>query len=163
FGGYGNVLNNGSYYLNDTWTFNGSKWTQQHPATAPSARDDAAMAFDVVHGNTVLFGGRDSVSNYLADTWLWSGSTWVQQSPANAPPTRWNSMMSYDSILSTTVLFGGSCSNAPGCPGIPLVTFNDTWYWSGSNWSQQTPPNSPPARALASMTYDDSTQTLVLF
>ena len=33
-------------------------WNQLNPATAPAARENAAMAFDAARGTVVLFGGR---------------------------------------------------------------------------------------------------------
>jgi hypothetical protein len=43
--------------LGDTWTWNGSAWTKQSPATSPSVRVDPAMAYDTASGD-VLFGGQ---------------------------------------------------------------------------------------------------------
>ena len=41
----------------DTWTFNGTTWTQLSPSASPAARGDAMMAYDPAAGNMVLFGG----------------------------------------------------------------------------------------------------------
>src|SRR5262249_8951846 len=61
-----------------TWEWDGSNWTQQSPATSPSARTFHAMAYDLVRQRTVLFGGWDMVLNFfLSDTWEWDGSNWV--------------------------------------------------------------------------------------
>jgi hypothetical protein len=40
---------------------------------------------------------------------------------------------------------------------------SDTWIWNGTNWVQQSPANSPPARTFATMTYDPATGNVVLF
>ena len=54
FGG----TNNEADPVNDTWTWDGSTWTQQSPATSPSARHLAsAGAYDPDAGQLVLFGG----------------------------------------------------------------------------------------------------------
>ena len=53
--------------LDDTWTWDGTTWTQQHPATSPSARTFASMAYDPATSTAVLFGGKGT----LADTWTW--------------------------------------------------------------------------------------------
>src|SRR2546429_77956 len=34
------------FLLNDTWTWDGSDWTQQAPATSPPIRQRASMAYD---------------------------------------------------------------------------------------------------------------------
>src|SRR5438876_796826 len=65
FGGHGT---NGQ--LDDTWTWNGSTWTQQDPATHPAPRYDGTMAYDAATGTVVLFGGRNAHS-VLGDTWTW--------------------------------------------------------------------------------------------
>ena len=44
--------------LGDTWTWNGTTWTEQTPATSPPARESATMAYDAATGTVVLFGGQ---------------------------------------------------------------------------------------------------------
>ncbi len=53
FGGFTGSIN----YLGDTWTYDGTTWSQQSPATSPSARGGASMAYDPATGQMVLFGG----------------------------------------------------------------------------------------------------------
>jgi hypothetical protein len=43
----------------------------------PSARSNAAMAFDSTSGRTVMFGGTSASGPALADTWTWDGSSWA--------------------------------------------------------------------------------------
>ncbi|HSC12442.1 MAG TPA: hypothetical protein VLC97_15825, partial [Rhodanobacteraceae bacterium] len=42
-------------------------------------------------------------------------------------------------------------------------TFNDTWLWDGTNWTQLAPPESPSARDSAAIAYDSAHEQLVLF
>src|SRR5215470_6701038 len=137
----------------DTWTWNGSTWTKQAPATHPPARFAAAMAYDAATGTIVLFGG-DIKTGVVADTWTWNGSTWTKQAPATHPPARAWASMAYDAATGTVVLFGGL--NRTGNLG-------DTWTWNGSTWTKQAPATHPPARAQAAMAYDAATGTVVLF
>jgi hypothetical protein len=109
-------------FLGATWTWNGSTWTKQSPATRPPAREDAAMAYDAATGNVVLFGGSD-LHGFLNDTWTWDGSTWTEQAPATSPPIRGGAPMAYDAATGTTVLFGGV--------GAEDVVLGDTWTWGG--------------------------------
>ena len=69
FGGFNSRIS--PYYLGDTWTWNGTTWAQQHPATSPSARANPAMAYDAATGTVVLFGGVSPSGSYLGDTWTW--------------------------------------------------------------------------------------------
>jgi hypothetical protein len=43
--------------VTDTWTWDGTTWTQRHPLTSPGAHDSGVMAFDPAIGKVVLFGG----------------------------------------------------------------------------------------------------------
>ena len=51
----------------DTWTWNGTTWTQQthqSPGTGPESRYVASMAFDSATGQLVLFGGADATGRW---------------------------------------------------------------------------------------------------
>jgi hypothetical protein len=150
FGGtnYGGVLND------DTWTWNGTNWTQQSPANVPPARQDATMAYDAATGQVVLFGGWGN-GGPRSDTWTWDGTNWTEQSPANVPPARAGAMMAYDAATGQVVLFGGLDSS--------WYPVNDTWTWNGTNWTKQSPTTSPSARGYATMAYDAATGQVVLF
>jgi hypothetical protein len=100
-----------------TWVWNGSTWTQQHPATSPPAQNGAPMAYDAATGNVVLF---VLTNGNLGDTWVWDGSTWTRQHPATSPPARACAVLAYDAVTGNVVLFGGQ--TAAGF-------FADTWVW----------------------------------
>jgi len=152
FGGYG--YGKADIFFGDTWTWNGTTWTEQHPATSPPGRWGAAMAYDAATGTVVLFGGNGQ-RGYLGDTWTWDGTTWTNQAPATSPPTRTFAYMTYDAATGTAVLFGGY--DQAGC------LFGDTWTWDGRTWTKQAPATSPRARAEGAMAYDAATGTAVLF
>ena len=59
----------GTTYLNDTWTFDGITWAQVATLPSPPARTNAQIAYDAVTQKVVLFGGFNG-RNYLGDTWL---------------------------------------------------------------------------------------------
>jgi len=109
------------YSFGDTWTWDGSTWTKQHPATSPSARELASMAYDAATRTVVLFGG-GRFSQRLGGTWTWDGSTWTKQHPATSPPARNDASMAYHAGTGTAVLFGGVESDGTG-------VYNDTWTW----------------------------------
>src|SRR5580704_17181410 len=54
FGGDTGTVN---AFLNDTWVWDGTTWTQKSPQNSPPARYQHAMAYDSAHGQVVLFGG----------------------------------------------------------------------------------------------------------
>lgn len=85
-GGQGN-----SDYLNDTWTWNGTVWTQVDDSTDPGCttsctssppdRATTAMAYDQATGQLLLFTGL----NFDDETWSWNGTTLTQLFPGHEP------------------------------------------------------------------------------
>ncbi len=155
FGGYDAVgqFNIPTSFLDGTWVFNGTTWTKLSPATSPSARAGATMAYDPAIGGLVLFGGEGS-SGFLNDTWVFNGTTWTQLSLTTNPLPRWGATMAYDAAIGKVVLFGGNRVK---------YLLDDTWVFNGTTWTQLSPPTSPPARHYATMAYDASIGKVVLF
>src|SRR5262249_39673365 len=126
-------------WLNDTWEWDGTQWTQRTPASSPSARSDHAMAFDESRGRVVLFGGGFGILN---DTWEWDGSTWLQRSPPAAPPPRARQALAYDSTRAQALLFGGQ-SNGPNYASLysygPVAPATVTSFGSGCAGSAGVP------------------------
>lgn len=150
FGGYSN-----GQLITDTWSWDGTKWTQLFPSISPSGRQFAAMAFDPSTNQIILFGGSDFFGN-LGDTWSWDGTNWTQLSPGTSPSARTGASMAFDSINNLLILFGGFSG------GTPL---NDTWNWNGSNWVQllDGSTDSPPARGFATMAFGPTLNQMILF
>lgn len=114
--------------FNDTWSFNGTTWTQLFPATSPSVRWGASMAYDQIHNVWVMFGGMNYATR-LNETWIYNGVTWVQQSPAASPAGLTWSQMCFDHHTNTVLLFGGFSST-------DNYASQQTWSWTGINWVQ---------------------------
>ncbi len=139
--------------LNDTWTWNGLRWTKHNPVVSPRTTAGAGMAYDPVSQGVLLFttGG---------ETWLWQGQTmtWVKQSPPVSPSTRKYPSMAYDPAMKEVVLFGGYDGLGSGGPG-------ETWTWSGATktWTRHFPATSPSTRSGASMATDPRAKNVVLF
>jgi hypothetical protein len=112
---------------------------------SPQARFGHALAFDLLRGRTVLFGGFNS-SGLLADTWEWDGTNWLGLAPVQSPPARAAHTLAFDFLRGQTVLFGGT-NNA-------LAPLADTWEWDGTNWAQRLPAASPPSRQNSGLAYD---------
>jgi hypothetical protein len=113
------------YEGNDTWTWDGSDWsndTDQHP---PPARTATELAYDDSLRQVIMFGGRQ-VNHVFDDTWAWDGSRWTQQQPAQHPRGRQWPSMAYDAAIGRVVLFGGTRHQ----------DFGDTWTWDGASWTQ---------------------------
>ena len=135
----------------DTWSWDGSNWREEHPATAPPVLDHAMMASDRTNRNLVLFGfgGPDL---QVPMTWIWNGSNWIQKHPSRSPLQRNNAGLAAGA-KSGVLLFGGQ----PGEAG----SLNDSWAWDGDNWSQLHPATNPPGGAVV-MAREDGRQDVVM-
>lgn len=140
--------------LADTWTWDGTNWTQQSPSVAPPPDYEAAMAYDAARGEIVLL-------STAASTWTWNGTSWSEQHPTSSPPQRSDAAIAYDAAHGVIVLFSGLDLGTHDVNARGHV--NDTWTWDGTTWSQQTPDASPPAVIGANMVNDDALPGVVLF
>jgi hypothetical protein len=126
FGGRGN-----KYQSNQTWSFNGTAWTQLSPATSPSIRSEASMAYDSANGKWVMFGGQNEY-NYLNETWTFDGTNWTKVVVPNGsgPSGRIGAQMAFDTGSSRTIMFGG-ISAGTNYPSNATWAFNSaTNVWS---------------------------------
>lgn len=178
FGGQNQPGCDAAGFLGDTWIWNGSGWTQAHPATSPLPRAFAAMAYDPVDSGIVLYGGQSAVAGTTcpangssppstdaisySGTWLWNGSTWARQNTgAPTPGARYGTAMAYDPMNSDLVLFGGTSGAFGAGPGM-----SDTWLWNGTSWTQDTSASGasgPSPRFGAAMHYDPAISAPVMF
>ncbi len=104
--------------LNDTWTFDGTAWTQLTPAGAlPGVRQYHHLVTRLDYGDVILCGGYNTTvsTNYL-DTWRWDGATtsWVQIVTAHNPNCVFANDTAYDMLRKRIVMAGGN--NSGGNP-----------------------------------------------
>ena len=162
-----------------TWTWDGTTWTQQHPAHAPPPLATSAMAYDAATGELVVFGGvaLDGCDHYVGfavdfdnsypgicavnDTWTWDGHDWTERHPPHSPPIRWEAGMGYDDATHQVVLFGGwgLVDGGGGVGGF----LQDTWTWDGSDWTVRSPTGAPPITRTAGLAFSRQLGQLVMF
>ncbi len=139
------------FYVDTTWTWNGTDWNQQFPANEPNSVGN--LAYDAATKTVVLDDG---------STWNWDGTNWTRSATTTTPVTNGESM-AYDPTTATVVDFGGSVS----CNTQGQCTYsNGTWSWDGTSWSTLSLPTSPPGRDGAAMAFDPdlgSSGEMVLF
>jgi hypothetical protein len=142
-----------------TWIWNGSAWSGLTTTFAPPALSAAAMDWDGITGQVMMFAGNAPPCNPIctdySTTFEFTGTNWVQFHPATQPPPRAGGRIVYDSLHKQVVLFGGA-DQAGGF-------LSDTWIWDGVNWTQKFPANVPPGRYYPQMAYDPGHQQVVLF
>lgn len=138
----------------DTWTWDGTNWTQMHPTISPSARSQASMTYDEAHKQVVLFGGF-SGNSVMSDTWTWDETNWTQQHPRTNPVARAGASLVYDSFAQQLVLFAGVADPKVG-------DLHDMWQWDGNDWKQRAVQNVPSGFSTVA-TYDAIQQKIVVY
>src|ERR1019366_8214413 len=128
----------------------------------PSARDDAALAYDPAEHAVILFGGLvlgNTQLSTLSDTWSWDGSRWTELNPPASPPGLSGALLGYDPATKLLVLTGGDTANAEG----RLAGADGTWTWDGSAWSAQPDGDLPASAVEDALAFDPRSDSLELF
>lgn len=114
-------------YWDDTWAWDGERWTELQSAQRPAARGGAQLA--ALSGKVVLFGGLGE-AGVLADTWELDGSSWIERQVETHPSARQRHAMA--TYRGKVVLFGGASRETL----TPESALADMWQWDGSAWRQ---------------------------
>ncbi len=125
-------------------------WTQRNPASQPAARQNSAMAHDLIRGVTVLFGGWNGTQR-VNDTWEWDGANWNQVLTANAPSPRDGMVLAYDVLRQVTVCTAG------------YIGSTETWEYDGVDWTQVLSATTHQLGPHNPMVYDLNRGVCVLF
>lgn len=136
YGGYGPLPGGGFGFLNETWAWNGTSWSQR-AASGPGGRLYHSMTWDSWRGEIVLLGGGGTAPDpdqYFTDCWTWNGSAWTLDSAAH-PGKRETCVAAFDPVRGTTVVAAGTYISG-GFTRIPA----DTWVRG---------PAAPTADAIA--------------
>lgn len=126
-------------FLNDTWQWDGTDWTEVPTASAPGARIYAGMAYDSVRDRVVLFGGEalssDGVtSTAIHDTWEFDGANWTRVGAEGEPKVR-APLLTYDAARNQVILLGMNETSATVMYAYDAATHV---------WSPLTPETLPP-------------------
>ncbi|MCI4348626.1 MAG: hypothetical protein L3J93_00170 [Thermoplasmata archaeon] len=165
FGGSDGVGCVAGVYCGDTWQYNWTKGWVQVPTPslcgtaalglcpagkAPTARDEAAFAFDFTDGYAILFGGRNSTSDQLSDTWKYLAGVWTKLAPTTFPDGRSGEALTYDFSSGDGYLLIVAGTHGEYVPA------DLEWSFTGGAWAIVTPPASQGPGALegGSMVYD---------
>jgi hypothetical protein len=153
FGGFTNTSTGNA--TNETWTWDGTNWTLETPATSPSARGSHGMALDRIRGEVVLFGA-GSHGPDLNDTWVWDGTDWIQKFPATSPPAGYGTNMVWSYAQEAVVLVGGIAGGG--------TESTQSWLWDGTDWVEEcggAPQSGGPT--WSAVAYDATHAQIVLF
>lgn len=142
--------------LSDTWTWDGACWKQVSDPAPPGPRREAAIAYDAVDHEVVLFGGEvpdttgsTGAAPFQSDTWTWDGA-WHKRNPGLSPQMLW-----------------ATASDSPA--GALLVGLDQnshlmqTWTWKGGQWTQLSPAHEPTPRLGQTMAWSPRYQAALLY
>jgi hypothetical protein len=146
--------------LFDVWEYDGATdtWTNKTyplPPAWPRARRGHALAYDLVHAVTVLYGGEvQALGGATSDVWEWdtNSNLFTDRTPVPRPsqwpgPRAWHGMVS---LADKVVLFGGAAR-----PGL--------WAWDGDNWTPLMPlAPAPPLRERSPLAWDSDRNVMIL-
>jgi hypothetical protein len=167
FGGFDGSGN----YRRDTWTWDGTKWTEIKN-DRPPARSSMAMWYDPLAKRTIIYSGlgRNNIDERITrytDMWSFNGSGWTKMNVTATPGERFGAAVSVDPTTGKAVLFGGLRSEVIDTQNNARRQYfgEDTWIWDGaaSTWTQIAPTSRPGARQNASMAWDPIAKELVMF
>ncbi len=123
--------------LTDTWTWDGSDWTQQNPANNPPPVVITSLGYDPLT-QTVL-ATLDNDTSAKTQTWQWNGTTWSQLQPSTPPKyAKRGAGMAFSVAAQVMVLFG----TVYGI-GLPPADGN-TWTYSAGTWTGNAAKASDP-------------------
>ncbi|MEO8383512.1 MAG: kelch repeat-containing protein [Acidobacteriota bacterium] len=164
FGGY-----DGLNYRDDTWTWDGTKWTKVKTKDEPENRGQMTMWYDPLAKKTILFSGvgRPNIDQKVTrfeDMWSFDGSTWVKLTVTATPGIRFGAQVAVDPRDGKALLFGGLRAIVDG-KLVDQFYANDLWSWDGgaSKWTQLDAPNGPSPRQNVGFDFDPTLGKFVLF
>lgn len=138
----------------DTWEYDGANWQRVFTPITPTARSQAAMAFDPASNCIVLFGGNDGSLTPRPDTWLYDQTGWRQLLTPHAPFGSWSPAFAHDPWRGRLVLHGGD----PGNGGAT----DELWEFDGADWSQRSPAGASLALRNHAIAFDPASNGMIL-
>ncbi len=140
--------------LGDTWSFDGSKWSEQDSGGGPGPRRGHAAAWDDARREVVLFGGEKGGADvkFAEKTWVYTDTGWSERDDGG-PSDRAHAAMADLPTRARVVLFGGRTKDGPS---------DETWHWDGDKWSKVDPDVAPSPRFDHTMALDEASGKLLL-
>ena len=151
--------------LNDTWSWDGQKWTQLHPKTSPPALFGARMITDPNTQRLLLVSGAgDSSANVLQQEgmWEWDGSTWshVADNPVQVPfaAAASNPVRNQAVVSGFDPAYPSACV---GCVPPPQYDQGGDYAFSKGDSGWNTASGDTPGWARAATAYDPISQRII--
>lgn len=167
FGGAGQLGT--PYWSNETWSFDGSSWTNlsSTAGNAPPPQQGMLMAYDQADGYLVAWGGVGvpenpgvctvGVFSPCNATWIFQNQRWFQLATTTAPP--WDfcpscASMTYDPMLQEVLLWfdAGPFASSPA----------RLWTFAQGTWTEVIPTGIEPSGPGA-LVYDSVLKADILY
>ncbi|MDP1822330.1 MAG: kelch repeat-containing protein [Archangium sp.] len=148
---YGGFAFDDGAFLRETWTWDGTNWTQRSSAATPPCY--GPMAFDASRQRAVFFSAYCNNGVFSNETWEWDGAAWSRKTPPTSPPGATGYAMAYDPSRQRVVLSGGVDRN--------FVSLELTWEWDGTSWLERHPTVAPTGSGVSA--YLPTMQKVVFF
>jgi hypothetical protein len=143
---FGGIASSSSVSVDDTWEWNGQVWSQVVSATpGPTARHQAAAAFDPGLGEVVVLGGL-SYGQLNRDAWSFDGVRWQSVALPTQRPFLPRAALAVEAQGDAILAFGGL-----DAAEVPTA---DTWRWQAGSWSR-LPVTGPQARIDSAVCTDN--------
>jgi hypothetical protein len=166
FGGYDTVGN----YRQDTWTWNGTAWTEVKPKDKPEHRAQATMWYDPLAKKTILYSGAgarsiDHHAKRFSDMWSFDGTNWTRITEEANAGIRFAPQVAVDPESGKVLVFGGLRATIDEEDRVTQFYDNDLWIWDGaaSSWTEVQTETAPPARQNGAFAFDPASGKFVLF
>jgi hypothetical protein len=124
--GYGSVISVKLGAVTQTWTWNGTTWTQLVTAHAPAAYVLLGMGWDPISARLLLFGEGATTPVPLL-RWAWTGADWTALPPVSQPRLSQGLLTGFDT---GNLLLVGEVSGKSG-DATPIRV----WAWTGNEWN----------------------------
>jgi hypothetical protein len=133
--------------MDDTWTWDGTNWTQRAPAKSPPPTIFLPMAYDV--DTQTVIGVRDNDPVTTTSTWQWDGSSWGTIATTGHPAwPKQGAGIAYSTVPSAIVMFGTVY-------GLGVTTDAKTWTFTPNKWvGHVATAGSPKPRFFPAMSQD---------
>ena len=154
FGGIDSVST--QHFLDESWSWDGTTWTQLAPSKSPPARAQARLLTLASTREVLLMGGQGVCGSHCPGLWAWSDGNWALLPVSGGPTFSDNIAAAFDpSLRAIVAVASGSLVSGAG---------PDTWAFDGQTWAtiiSGAPPMS--ARYRAGAAYDPLRKLTVVF
>ncbi len=152
---FGGILE-GTTVAADTWAYdyNTNTWENMNPASHPSTRFAAAMAYNSAEDKMILTGGTPDGTSGYTDTWSYDydTNTWTNLNPSE-PPEDSAMFMTYDVEDDICLFFGEGDENAK----------TKVYDYPSNTWTSLIHSAHPPGRVRSPLAYDVNSDVTILF